>query len=87
LIDHSDHGGCASPPAAVWASGSSAERVSNGRAGAILDGMRAQLFVMAAVVTVAALGGVTAAGGASASACPRGVRVLGMVAVVARGHV
>ena len=74
-------------PAAVWASGPSAERVSNGRAGAILDGMRARLFVMATVVTVSALGGVIAAGGASASACPRGVRGLGMVAVVARGRV
>jgi WD40-like Beta Propeller Repeat len=45
------------------------------------------LFVMAAVVTVAVLGGVVAAGGASVSACPRAVRGFGMVAVVARGRV
>jgi len=49
--------------------------------------MRARLFVVATVVTVAVLGGVVAAGGASPSACPRAVRGLGMVAVVARGRV
>ncbi len=49
--------------------------------------MRAKLPVTAAVVAVAVLTTVVAAVGAAASACPRALRGLGMVAVVARGRV
>ncbi len=49
--------------------------------------MRAKLLVPVAVVAVAVLATVVAAMGAPASACPRAVRGLGMVAVVARGRV
>ena len=49
--------------------------------------MRARLLVTVTVVAVAVLATVVAAMGASASGCPRAVRGLGMVAVVARGRV
>jgi hypothetical protein len=49
--------------------------------------MRAKLLVTVTVVAVAVLATVVAAVGAPASACPRAVRGLGMVAVVARGRV
>ena len=49
--------------------------------------MRAKLLVTVTVVAAAVLATVVAAVGAPASACPRAVRGLGMVAVVARGRV
>ncbi len=49
--------------------------------------MRAKLLVTVVVVAVAVLATVVAAVGAPASACPRAVRGLGMVAVVARERV
>ena len=49
--------------------------------------MRAKLTVTVTVVAVAVLATVVAAVGAPASACPRAVRGLGMVAAVARGRV
>jgi hypothetical protein len=49
--------------------------------------MRARLLVPVMVVAVAVLATVVAAVGAPASACPRAVRGMGMVAVAARGRV
>jgi Tol biopolymer transport system component len=49
--------------------------------------MRAKLLVIATVVMAAVLGTVVAAAGAPVSACPRAVRGLGMLAVVARRRV
>ena len=49
--------------------------------------MRAKLLVTVTVVALAVLAAVVAAVGAPASACPRAMRGLGMVAVVARGRV